>query len=64
MNTRLMHTARDFWRRKHKNIEENKFDALVQCTPDISSVWYDDHQSRIYEGFRRRVAAFGIDEVR
>jgi hypothetical protein len=65
MNTSLMHTARNFWRHKHKNIiEESKFESIIQCTPDISSVWHDDHQSRIYEGFHQRMAAFGMDEVR
>jgi hypothetical protein len=64
MNTNLMHTARKFWRHKHKNIEESRFESIIQCSPDISSVWHDDHQSRIYEGYQQRLATFGMDDAR
>jgi hypothetical protein len=59
----LMRTARNFWRRKHKSIDEKKFNSIIQCTPDISSVWHDDHQNRILEGFHKRLTAYGIKEA-
>jgi hypothetical protein len=64
INTNLMNTVRKFLRHKRQDIEESKFDSIIQCTPDISSVWHDDHQSRIYEGFHQRTAAIGLDHVR
>ena len=63
LNTNLMRTARNFWRRKHKSIDENKFNSIIQCTPDISSVWHDDHQTTILVGFQKRLTAYGIKEA-
>ena len=62
LNSNLMLTARNFWRRKHKNLDETKFNSIIRCTPDISSVWHDDHQTHILEGFRRRLSAYGLRE--
>lgn len=63
LNAILMNTARKFWRRKCSDIDEFKFDSIIQCKPDISSVWYSDHQSHIYEGFRRRLEYYGIEKT-
>jgi hypothetical protein len=63
LNTNLMQTARNFWRRKHKSIDETKFNSIIQCTPDISSVWHDDHQTTILVGFQKRLTAYGIKEA-
>ena len=62
LNSNLMHTARNFWRRKHKNLDEAKFNSIIHCSPDISSVWHDDHQTHILEDFRRRLSAYGLRE--
>ena len=64
LNDRIMFAARKFWRKKHNDLDENKFNSIIQCTPDISSVWHDDHQGRIYDGFCRRLASYGMNEVR
>ncbi len=64
LNVYIMFAARKFWRKKYNDLDENKFNSVIQCTPDISSVWHDDHQGRIYDGFCRRLAAYGMNEVR
>jgi hypothetical protein len=63
VNINFMHTARKFWRTKHDDIEETQFNSIIQCTPDISSVWHDDHQTQILTGFRRRLETYGIKEA-
>ena len=62
LNSNLMLTARNFWRRKHKNLDETKFNSIIRCSPDISSVWHDDHQTHILEEFHQRLSAYGIQE--
>jgi hypothetical protein len=63
INTNLMHTARNFWRRKHKTFDESKFESIIQCKPDISSVWHNDHQSHILDEFHQRLAVYGMEEA-
>jgi hypothetical protein len=63
LNSNLMHTARKFWRKKHKDMDENHFNSIIQCTPDISTVWHDDHQTQIQHIFHQRLAAIGIREA-
>lgn len=63
LNANIMYAAREFWRKKHKDLDEKKFNSIIQCTPNISSVWHDDHQGRIHDGFRRRLAAYGMEEA-
>jgi hypothetical protein len=62
LNSNLMHTARNFWRRKHKNLDEEKFNSIIHCSPDISSVWHNDHQTRILEEFHQRLSSYGLRE--
>ena len=62
LNSNLMHTARNFWRRKHLNLDETKFDSIIRCTPDISSVWHADHQTHILEEYHQRLSSYGIQE--
>ena len=62
LNSNLMLTARNFWRRKHKNLDETKFNSIIRCSPDISSVWHNDHQTRILEEFHQRLSSYGIQE--
>jgi hypothetical protein len=63
MNTSLMHIARKFWRKKHKTLNEDKFDSVIQCKPDISSVWHDDHQSHILDEFHQRLTVYEMEEA-
>jgi hypothetical protein len=59
----FMKTARSYWKKRNAHLEENKFDALFQCAPHISSVWYDDHRTRILNTFQRRLAQFGVERT-
>jgi hypothetical protein len=59
----LMKTARRYWRKRNRHLDEKKFDLLFQCTPHISSVWYDDHKSRILNTYRRRLTQFGVEQA-
>ncbi len=61
VDRRIMNSARRYWRKKNLHLDDERFDALFHCTPDISTVWYDDHQTRILNGYRRRLAKFGIE---
>ena len=63
LNAAFMSTARKFWRRKCFGIDDAKFNSMIQCTPDISSVWYSDHQARIYEGYHQRLEYIGIEKT-
>jgi hypothetical protein len=63
MNTSLMHIARKFWRKKHKTLDEGKFNSVIQCKPDISSVWHDDHQSHILDEFHQRLTVYEMEEA-
>ena len=63
LNMNLMQTARNFWKRKYKDFDEYKFNSIIQCTPDIVSVWHLDHQSRIQDSFHQRLAVYGIREA-
>jgi hypothetical protein len=56
----LLDTARKFWRKRHSHLNEDKFNALFQCKPDISSVWSHDHQTQTMNEYRRRLTQFGI----
>jgi hypothetical protein len=59
----LMKTARRYWRKRNGQLDERKFDSLFQCTPHISSVWYDDHKSRILNTYRRRLSQLGVGQA-
>ena len=59
----LLKTARTYWRRRHSHLDENKFNALFQCKPDISSVWSHDHQTHTMTEYHRRLAQFGITQT-
>ncbi|RPI03345.1 MAG: hypothetical protein EHM64_12460 [Ignavibacteriae bacterium] len=63
INTNYMLTAKEFWKRKYKDFDEHKFNSIIQCTPDISSVWSFDHQTRIVDGFHQRLDAYGLKEA-
>ena len=57
----LMKVARNYWKKRNAHLDENKFNSLFQCSPHISSVWYDDHKTRILNTYRRRLAQFGVE---
>jgi len=59
----LLDTARKFWKKRNSHLDEDKFNALFQCKPDISSVWSHDHQTQTMNEYRRRLAQFGIRET-
>jgi hypothetical protein len=59
----LLDTARAFWKKRHSHLDEEKFNALFQCKPDISSVWSHDHQTETMNEYRRRLAQFGIRQT-
>ena len=59
----LMKTARHYWRRRNRHLDEGKFESLFQCSPHISSVWYDDHKSRILNAFQRRLKQCGVEQA-
>ena len=59
----LMSVARSYWKRRNLHLDEKKFDALFLCTRDISTVWYDDHKTRILNRFQQRLAELGIEQA-
>ncbi|MGA7160795.1 MAG: hypothetical protein WBZ48_07320 [Bacteroidota bacterium] len=59
----LMNVARNYWKKRNAHLGENKFNSLFQCTPHISSVWYDDHKTRILNTYRRRLSQFGVERT-
>jgi hypothetical protein len=59
----LLDTARNFWKKRHSHLDEDKFNALFQCKPDISSVWSHDHQTQTMNEYRRRLAQFSIRQT-
>ncbi len=59
----FMKTARSYWKKRNAHLDDNKFNALFQCTPHISSVWYVDHQTRILNTYRQRLAQFGVEQT-
>ena len=61
IDTFLMNTARSYWKKRNAHLDENKFNSLFQCAPHISSVWYDDHKTRILNTYQRRLAQFGVE---
>ena len=63
IDTFFMKVARSYWKKRNAHIEENKFDSLFQCAPHISSVWYDDHRTRILNTYQRRLAQFGVERT-
>ena len=63
IDTNMMLTARNFWKKKYKDVKEDKFNSLIQCTPDIASVWHKDHQATIINGFQQRLAVYGLKET-
>ena len=63
LDRRIMESAHRYWRKKNLHLDDERFNALFHCTPDISTVWYDDHQTRILNGYRRRLAKFGIERA-
>ncbi len=56
----LLDTAHKYWKKRHSHLDEDKFNALFQCKPDISSVWSHDHQTQTMNDYRRRLEQFGI----
>jgi hypothetical protein len=63
IDTHLMNIARNYWKKKNAHLDENKFNSLFQCKPHISSVWYDDHQTRTLNTYRQRLAQFGLERT-
>ena len=61
IDTKFMGLALRYWKRRNAHLDEKRFDSLFHCTPDISTVWYDDHQTRVLSRFQRRLAQLGID---
>ncbi len=59
----LLDTAHAFWKKRYSHLDEDKFNALFQCKPDISSVWSHDHQTQTMNEYRRRLAQFGITQT-
>ncbi len=59
----LMNIARSYWKKRNAHLDEKKFNSLFQCTPHISSVWYDDHQTRILNTYQQRLAQFGVEQL-
>ncbi len=59
----LMHFARSYWKRRNLHLDEKRFDSLFLCTRDISTVWYDDHKTRILSRFQQRLAELGIEQA-
>jgi len=63
IDARLMETARRYWKRRNPHLDESKFDSLFRCGEDISTVWYDDHKTRILNRFRQRLCDLGIGQT-
>ena len=63
IDTNVMRTARNFWKKKYKDFNEDKFNSVIQCKPEIASVWHLDHQTRIIDGFHQRLAGYGLKET-
>jgi hypothetical protein len=63
IDTNVMLTARNFWKKKYKDFNEDKFNSVIQCKPDIASVWHLDHQANILDGFRHRLTVYGLKET-
>ena len=59
----LMKVARSYWKKRNAHLDENEFNSLFQCAPHISSVWYDDHRTRILNTYQRRLAQFGVERT-
>lgn len=59
----LLETARNFWKKRNSHLDEDKFNALFQCKPDISSVWSHDHQTQTMTKYLHRLAQFGIRQT-
>jgi hypothetical protein len=58
-----MLTARNFWKKKYKDFNDDKFNSVIQCKLDIASVWHLDHQRRIVDGYRQRLTGYGLKEA-
>jgi len=63
INTNVMLTARNFWKKKYKDFNDDKFNSVIQCKLDIASVWHLDHQRRIVDGYRQRLTGYGLKEA-
>ena len=63
IDTQLMNIAHNYWKKKNTHLDENKFNSLFQCKPHISSVWYDDHQTRTLNTYRQRLTQFGVEQT-
>ena len=63
IDTYIMNIARNYWKRRNAHLDETKFNSLFQCTPHISSVWYDDHRTRILNTYQQRLAQFGVEQT-
>jgi hypothetical protein len=59
----LMRVARRYWKQRNLHLDPEKFESLFLCTRDISSVWYDDHRTRILNRFQQRLAELGIEQA-
>jgi hypothetical protein len=62
LNANLMTFAQRFWRKKHGDLNESTFNAIIQCKPDISSVWSNNHGAHILAGYHRRLTEYGIED--
>ncbi len=46
--------ARRHWTKKYSHLDHDRFDRLVQCKTDISTVWAEDLKSSILQSFEKR----------
>lgn len=47
--------ARQHWIRKYSHLDRERFNRLVQCKSDISTVWAEDLKSSIVQSFEQRL---------
>jgi len=59
----LMRIARGYWKRRNPHLPEAKFDSLFLCGRDISTVWYDDHKTKILSRFHKRLSDLGLEHA-
>lgn len=61
LDRRLMDTARNYWLRKNRHLDEAVFNSLYQCRRNISSVWSGNHQASILTAYHHRLAHCGVE---
>ena len=59
----FLNQARKFWKKRHAHLDEEKFDSQFQCKPDVSTVWFHDHQTQILNKYSRRLAQLNIRQT-